>query len=320
MTTPLPERRTCGTMAVHRRLLNTVPAYVVARTASENRAFAARRQAIVGRYGTTLIPVVVHVVFNSTHPEQNISVEQIRSQISTLNLDYRMANPDVANLPDVFRPLAANARIQFSLAPPQDPYGGGGNDRITRTQTTVVDFTDDDQVKSAATGGADPWPSNRYLNIWVCQLRGGLLGYAQFPGGPANTDGVVITHTAFGTTGTAAAPFNLGRTATHEIGHWLNLHHIWGDDGGGCNGDDFVDDTPNQGDANFDTPTFPHVSCDNGPNGDLFMNYMDYVDDAAMFMFTAGQVNRMQTSLDFDRPTIGTDGYRTAHAIGEDQL
>jgi hypothetical protein len=119
---------------------------------------------------------------------------------------------------------------------------------------------------------------------------------------------VVILHSAFGTSGTAAAPFNLGRTASHEIGHWLNLRHIWGDDGTGCAGSDFVADTPNAGGPNFGTPTFPNVSCNNGPNGDLFMNYMDYVDDVAMFMFTVGQVDRMQAALDGPRSSIGVTG------------
>jgi hypothetical protein len=161
-------------------------------------------------------------------------------------------------------------------------------------------------VKSAATGGADAWPSDRYLNIWVCPLAGGLLGYAQFPGGPAATDGVVIRHSAFGTTGTATAPFDLGRTTTHEIGHWVNLRHIWGDDGTGCWGDDFVADTPNQGGPNTGTPPFPTVSCGNAPNGDMFMNYMDYTDDVAMFMFSAGQVTRIHAALDGPRAAIGT--------------
>jgi Pregnancy-associated plasma protein-A len=116
---------------------------------------------------------------------------------------------------------------------------------------------------------------------------------------------VVILHRAFGTTGTATAPFDLGRTASHEIGHWLNLRHIWGDDGDACSGDDFIDDTPNQAGANSGTPTFPQVTCDNGPDGDLFVNYMDYVDDAVMVMFTHGQVARMQVALDWDRPSIG---------------
>ena len=141
--------------------------------------------------------------------------------------------------------------------------------------------------------------------IWACQLAGGLLGYAQFPGGPAATDGVVIRQSAFGTVGTAAAPFNLGRTATHEVGHWLNLNHIWGDDGTGCTGTDNVADTPNQAGWNTGVPSFPRVSCSNGPNGDMFMNYMDYVDDRAMVMFSAGQVARMQACLDGPRLAIG---------------
>jgi hypothetical protein len=115
----------------------------------------------------------------------------------------------------------------------------------------------------------------------------------------------VILHTGFGTTGTAAAPFNGGRTATHEIGHWLSLRHIWGDDGDGCNGSDFVDDTPNQAGPNYGKPAFPHVTCNNGPDGDMFMDYMDYVDDAAMFMFTAGQTTRVMTALDNERRSIG---------------
>ena len=148
------------------------------------------------------------------------------------------------------------------------------------------------------------WPAARYLNLWACNLGGGLLGYAQFPGGPARSDGVVILHSALGTSGTAAAPFNLGRTTTHEVGHWLNLRHIWGDQND-CSGTDFVSDTPNAQLPNFGTPTFPHVSCDNGPNGDMFMNYMDYVDDVAMFMFTPAQVTRMNATLAGPRSQIG---------------
>jgi hypothetical protein len=117
----------------------------------------------------------------------------------------------------------------------------------------------------------------------------------------------VITFSGFGTTGTAAAPFNLGRTATHEVGHWLNLFHIWGDDGTGCAGTDNVADTPNQAGPNFGCPTFPHTSCSNGPNGDMFVNYMDYVDDACMVMFTAGQVTRMEATLSGPRASFLDD-------------
>jgi hypothetical protein len=114
----------------------------------------------------------------------------------------------------------------------------------------------------------------------------------------------VITHTGFGTTGTAAPPFHLERTATHEIGHWLNLYHIWGDDGTGCGGSDEVNDTPNQGSENTGKPSFPHISCNNGPNGDMFMNYMDYTDDDSMYMFTAGQVIRMEATLEGPRSSF----------------
>jgi hypothetical protein len=297
-----PDKRSCGTMIVHERLLRTDPSYLAARNDSENRAFQyAQRPDFLGRTGITVIPVVVHVVYNGA--AQNISQAQIQSQIDVLNRDFRKTNADVSSTPAVFQPLAADARVEFELAT-TDPSGSSTNG-ITRTSTTVSGFSDDNKVKSASTGGADAWPRDKYLNLWVCRLSGGLLGYAQFPGGPADTDGVVIRDTAFGTTGTATAPFHLGRTATHEIGHWLNLRHIWGDDGTGCSGDDFVADTPNAAGANTGVPTFPHITCGNAPNGDLFMNYMDYTDDAGMFMFTTGQVTRMQAALDGDRSTIG---------------
>jgi hypothetical protein len=299
-----PRLRSCATMDVHRRLLSRFPSYAAARAEIENQALQyARRPEVAQRPGVTRIPVVVHVVWNTT--QQNISDAQIRSQIDVLNRDFRRTNPDVNNTPAPFLPLTADARIEFFLAN-VDP-NGAPTTGIIRRQTTVTSFTANDAMKSQASGGADPWPSDRYLNMWVCQLGGGLLGYAQFPGGPAATDGVVITHSGFGTTGTAAPPFNLGRTATHEIAHWLNLNHIWGDDGTGCTGTDNVADTPNQGGPNYGTPTFPRVSCGNGPNGDMFMNYMDYVDDSVMVMFTTGQVTRMQAALDGPRSSIGTE-------------
>jgi hypothetical protein len=131
----------------------------------------------------------------------------------------------------------------------------------------------------------------------VSELSDGLIGYAQFPEDFAkkpSTDGVVIKTTAFGRVGNIAAPYNAGRTATHEVGHWLNLRHIWGDDGGACNGTDYCDDTPNQGNRHIGCPGFPTVSCSNGPNGDMFMNYMDYTDDRCMNLFTNDQRIRMR--------------------------
>lgn len=236
------------------------------------------------------IPVVVHVVWNTT--AENISDAQVQSQIDVLNADFRRLNSDVSLVPSAFSSLAADVNIEFCLAT-VDPNGNPTNG-ITRTQTATTAFGTNDQVKSSATGGVNAWNTTQYLNMWVCDISGGILGYAQFPGGSASTDGVVVDFQYFGTVGTATAPFNKGRTATHEVGHWLNLRHIWGDDGTGCTGSDLVADTPNAGGPNYGCPAFPKVSCTNGPNGDMFMNYMDYSDDACMYMFTNGQAARMQ--------------------------
>jgi hypothetical protein len=162
---------------------------------------------------------------------------------------------------------------------------------------------DNNGAKHSNLGGHDNWDPAKYLNIWVCQLGGGLLGYATFPAdltSEADNDGVVIGYTAFGNIGTVTAPYNKGRTATHEVGHWLNLRHVWGD--ANC-GDDFVDDTPTQEKANYGCTSFPHVTCGNGPNGDLFIDFMDYSDDACMAMFTNGQKQR--TDATFAGPRNG---------------
>jgi hypothetical protein len=289
-------------MIVHTRLMEDNPDFrqklvdlerlVVRRMASGS----ARRSG-----GPIAIPVVVHVVYRTT--DENISDAQVKSQIDVLNLDYRAKNPDRTNTPSVWSGLVTDAGIEFHLA--TTAPDGSTTNGITRTKTRSTSFGDDDSVKSSSTGGADPWPSANYLNIWVCNLGGGLLGYAQFPGGPEATDGVVILNKAFGTTGIVVAPFNLGRTTTHEVGHWLNLHHIWGDTQH-CEGTDFVDDTPNQQLPNYGKPSFPHISCGNGPNGDMFMNYMDYVDDDTMCMFTTQQVARMNATFDGPRNSLGT--------------
>jgi hypothetical protein len=297
--TDQPTRRQCGVMDVHRRLLSSSPEYAAARSALENATteYVSRQQRFAG---IARIPVVVHVVWNTA--AQNISQAQIDSQIDVLNHDFRATNSDIGFVPAPYTGLIADARVEFFLAT-EDP-NGNPTTGVTRTQTSTASFSTDDKVKSSATGGIDPWPTDRYLNIWVCQLGGGLLGYAQFPGGPAETDGVVILHSGFGTNGTAAAPFDLGRTTTHEIGHYLNLFHIWGDDGTGCSGSDECADTPNQAGPNFGVPTFPHVTCSNGPNGDLFVNYMDYTDDRGMVMFTDDQVARMEACLDTVRTNL----------------
>lgn len=279
---------------------------------------SARRAA---RANIMTIPVVVHVVYNKNI--ENISDDQIRSQLRVLNKDYRKLNGDVTNVPAPFKPMVADTRVEFKLAC-RDP-SGNRTDGITRTRTKETSFDippegsppEAEKIKFSAHGGQDAWDSTRYLNIWVCNLAGGLLGYAQFPAGPPETDGVVINHWTFGDTGSAVSPqspfgtqFNKGRTATHEIGHYLDLYHIWGDDqflSNPCSGTDNVADTPNTTAANSGKPTFPNRpnACPGtGPTGDMFMNYMDYTDDDTMYMFTIGQVVRMHAALDGPRTSL----------------
>jgi hypothetical protein len=288
-------------MIVHELLAETQPEYRDRRLEAERETRRTIDSGDALRVVSQLITldVVVHVVHQT--PEENISDGQVKSQIKALNRDYRAKNADKRNVPDAWRSLVVDANIEFALA--TKDLSGAATSGITRTPTDVASFAPDNAVKSASTGGADPWPADRYLNVWVCTLRDGLLGYAQFPGGPAATDGVVILNTAFGTQGSAQAPFDKGRTATHEVGHFLGLRHIWGDRND-CSGNDFVVDTPPAQRANTGKPTFPHITCDNGPNGDMFMNYMDYVDDDAMVMFTVGQVARMNATLAAPRKAL----------------
>jgi len=286
-------------MQVHHRLLESDPQFRWRQADLERKVHSRLAAGTSVRQAVTTVPVVVHVVYKTA--DEKITAAQVKSQIAALNKDYRATNPDKSKVPSVWQGLVTDARVQFALA--NRGPAGKKTSGILYVRTTQASFPDDDSVKAKAAGGSDGWPSARYLNVWVCSLDGGLLGYAQFPGGPSRTDGVVIHNRAFGTTGTATAPFHLGRTATHEVGHWLNLRHVWGDTED-CSGTDFVADTPNAQHPNYGNPRFPHVSCQNGPNGDMFMNYMDYVDDDAMLMFTAQQVVRMQASLDGPRANI----------------
>jgi hypothetical protein len=257
------------------------------------------------------IPVVFHVIWND--PIENISDNQIYSQLDILNEDFRLLNPDSLDDTHPFWPYTADSEIEFCLASVDE--NGNPTNGITRTQTSVTTWDDNilDDIKSTANGGYDNWDATQYLNIWVVNLDGGLLGFATLPDGLATDpfmDGVVIRYEAFGTIGTAGSgSFQVnggGRTATHEVGHWLNLSHIWGD---AICGDDFVSDTETAEDNNFGCPSFPHndnSTCGSGVDGEMYMNYMDYVDDDCMNMFTAGQATRMHAALNGDRSGLLT--------------
>lgn len=283
---------------------------------------------------TITIPVVVHVVYKTA--AENIPDSQIVSQIEVLNNDFRRLNANYPQTRPVFDTVSADTEIEFCLAS-VNPEGGATNG-ITRTLTTMNSFDpifNYDKVKANATGGKDPWPVGDYLNIWVCNMavfnQVFVLGYAQFPGGDPLTDGVVIQYQHFGNVGyPGSAPADLGRTATHEIGHWLGMRHIWGDDQGACDSTDYVADTPNCGDNSGSTCEPTRNSCNDsgsthwGQNDvpDMIENYMDYSTDACMTMFTKGQKARMWSFLNTARSSLASSsgcglnaGIRTSSSI-----
>ena len=287
-------RRACGTMEVLAAQLAADPAQAqrMASIEAQTRQLLANPVLQRSTAGTVIIPVVVHVLYNTA--AQDISDAQVQSQIAVLNEDYQRLNADYTKTPGIYAGLVATVNVQFVLAK-RDP-SGVATTGIIHKATKTASWSTNDAVKNSKRGGDNPWDATKYLNLWACNLGQGLLGYAQFPGGSASTDGVVILYSAFGSrakyaAGTYTSSYDLGRTATHEVGHWLNLRHIWGDDSGACTGSDQVADTPNQGAENYGCPAFPHVSCAN--SGDMSMNYMDYVDDACMYMFSTGQGQRM---------------------------
>jgi hypothetical protein len=281
------------------------------------------------RGGVITIPVVVHVLWNS--PEQNISDAQILSQIEVLNEDFRLQNFDAPDEEHPFWYESQDTFIEFCLAQ-QDP-DGFETDGINRVWTPVEAWEEDaiDDIKFWDAGGEDNWDPHRYLNIWVVQLAPefGTLGWATFPDDLEESpemDGVVVRNNAFGYLGNAESPNDMGRTATHEVGHWLFLRHIWGDED--C-GDDFVEDTPPAFEPNYGCPEFPHnpfSECGSDDYGEMYMNFMDYVDDNCMNMFTTGQTERMYAALELHRyeilestgcePGITADITNLAHDAG----
>lgn len=250
------------------------------------------------------IPVVVHVVWNTT--AENISDAQIFSQISVLNQDFRRLNPDIANAPIAFKGFSADTRYQFCLAQ-QDPNGFPTNG-ITRTFTSITQFDvpADTSIWFSSNGGHDSWDRTKYMNIWVCNFPanfptwGGTIGIGFFPWlviSYPQYDGIVVDYQAFGTIGTASPPVNLGRNTTHEVGHYLGLKHVWGDENA-CVGSDSCADTPNQTISSSGIPTFPFTdACSPIYPGVMFNNYMDYSDDASKNMLTFFQFIRTDVAI-----------------------
>lgn len=264
--------------------------------------------------GIITIPVVVHVIHSGQDygVASNILDAQVQSQITVLNQDFRK----ITGTPgDNSNPVGADTQIQFALAQ-EDPNGNptNGIDRVAFQQESWSGFSGEiDMIVKPAT----IWDPSKYLNMWTVSMNDDVLGYAQFPsgsgldglnsfGGPSNTDGVVAAYTTFGskdygTNFALNAPYDKGRTMTHEVGHFLGLRHIWGDvgsreDGKNCSGSDYCDDTPVAGWENYDClATYDSCPIDSG--NDMPENYMDYTNDACMNIFTQNQKDRIVTVM-----------------------
>lgn len=277
-TTSTASRRSCPSEEIRAELLKS--------DASARQRYASIESAVQSFAGKVLadgsvdIPVVVNVIYKTS--AENISDARIAEQIAILNADFAGTNSDASKIPTEFSGVkAGDTKVRFHLI------------KTVRKSTTKTKWGTNDAMKKASTGGIDATTPSRYFNLWVVGNMGGVLGYATFPESAGLwNDGVVIAAPYFGKTG-ATSPYNLGRTATHEVGHYLNLRHIWGD--ATC-GNDLVADTPTQTGANNGTPTYPlYNTCSGTSRSVMFMNYMDYVNDAAMFMFSAGQKSRIQS-------------------------
>ena len=228
-------RRGCATNEVFQAQLAADPTLAIRMNQIEEFTQKAK---LTGKLvnGKVVIPVVVNVLYRTA--AENISDALIQSQIDVLNKDFTATNADFSSTPALFAGVAANVGITFELV------------KINRKSTTKTSWGTRDAMKKTKQGGIAPTSPSNTLNLWACTIGGGILVYAQFPGGAAATDGVVIDSKYFGVTSNSGTsyPYNLGRTASHEVGHWMNLRHIWGD--ATC-GSDLVADTPTHNAANY---------------------------------------------------------------------
>jgi hypothetical protein len=295
---PVQAQDRCGTMELLNQRFTKQPALKIMFDQRELRLKEVIRQRVAS--GQTLktnaevtIPVVFHVVLSR---QSQVTDAQIMAQLDTINKDYAGSNGSSSRVPSYFRSLFGQSGIQFCLAQrtPEDAPSTG----IVRYSTTRTSFDyTTNQVKHAESGGADAWDTDKYLNIWICDLSGGTLGYATFPDdGVKDEQGVAVDYGSL--PGGNVTNYNEGKTLTHEIGHYFNLYHIWGDDNGACTGSDQVDDTPNQSNSTGTCPTgIVTDRCTTTAPGIMYQNYMDYTSDGCLSMFTKMQVARMEAAF-----------------------
>ena len=292
------QERNCATMDVLEQQLSQDPDMAARMEAIERHTEHFHHNHNHNDRAVITIPVVFHIVHNgdALGSGENISDALIQAQLDQLNQDFALQNSDASLIPSIFQGVAANTEIQFCLAQRKpDGTATNGINRFNGGRTSWTVSQIDGSLKPTSI-----WDRNQYLNIWSVVFGGadaGLLGYAQFPGGSASTDGVVVLYSSVGSVALpnpAGGVYARGRTGTHEVGHWLNLRHIWGD--ATC-GNDLVSDTPVHNTSNGGCPTYPHYSTCSGSPVEMTMNYMDYTYDACMYMFTAGQKTRMQAVL-----------------------
>lgn len=301
----LIEETNKSTMSRHYLFLLILSIFLSSISCSNDDAINQEKPPVIQDDALVIIPVVIHVVNYAPDPFE-MSDETILSQIKVLNQDFGMKNPDIQKVPDEFKPFITDTRIQFELAK-IDPQGNPTTG-IIRTMSEVTGWNgrpgtgetekpiEERTLYFTEKGGQNAWPNDRYLNIWIALLDDrngnfGLAGYANIPGSDPRIDGIVVEPRAFGLHAPYLVPkHHLGRTTTHEVGHWLNLKHIFGQVDN-CDIGDEVDDTPTQFTPSNGNPSHPKSSC--GSN-DMFMNFMDYSNDESLLMFTKGQKERMR--------------------------
>jgi hypothetical protein len=301
----------CGTVEYENQLVLKNPSLV-----NQFNLGAARVQKMLQcpEYNKTnsvvVIPVVIHLLYNTSSPDQSLSDAQISSQIAVLNEDYSRNNADTSKTPNVWKKTASATNFQFTLAK-RDPKGLPSNGIVRKiTTNTSFGFGSDDE-RFSARGGDDAWNSDQYLNIWVVPSisNGGgseVLGFCTPPGSDKSIDGVTVGYKYFGRN-SKSIDYNLGRTVTHEVGHWFGLYHVWGVNSGDCASSDSISDTPTQSISSSGKPVFPLTDvCTPSFPGVMFMNFLDYSDDASMNLFTNDQVARMNAVLNYYRPLIKT--------------